>query len=302
MVNLKPSGTDMMNNAVLMIVNCNGIGNSKSVSSSMVEIDANLDYIKVSKTLLDSKQLRAINAHFSALKRYLNKRALRTHFKSGAYAIPMDRIEEVDTKIAIFEMELAALVREFVEVYDIQCEAARANLGSAYDASDYPPTEVVARSFSITWEYFSTEVPDALNRVSPALYKRQKEQLAKKMDEIQNDVVYLIRDQATKMMGQLVQSLTENSDGSKKVIKDSSLEKVRVFLNEFQTINITNDVELEGVLNQVGALLSGVDCSELRNSETFREDMRGKFMEITDTLEGMMKDAPRRRISIEEDE
>jgi hypothetical protein len=49
----------MMDNAVCVAVTIGRLGNSRKISSSRVEVDADRDLIKVGKTLLDSPELGA---------------------------------------------------------------------------------------------------------------------------------------------------------------------------------------------------------------------------------------------------
>src|SRR5258708_6959581 len=64
----EPSGKDLAQRTVFIRVSFGLIGNSRKVPNSAVEVDTDKDLIRVNKTLLDSKELKAIKSADSDLR------------------------------------------------------------------------------------------------------------------------------------------------------------------------------------------------------------------------------------------
>jgi hypothetical protein len=88
------------------------LGNSRKVSSSRVEVDADKDLIRVAKTLLDSPELQAVRTLDGELRRYLYDTCLP--FEVGIHLLPLGLLETVDEKLAEFK-EKRALRRNLAE-------------------------------------------------------------------------------------------------------------------------------------------------------------------------------------------
>jgi hypothetical protein len=67
---LQQNGT-MMDNAVCVAVTIGRLGNSRKISSSQVEVDADKDLIRVGKTLLDSPELRDVQSFDGQIRQML---------------------------------------------------------------------------------------------------------------------------------------------------------------------------------------------------------------------------------------
>ena len=69
--NLETPGEDLARKTVFVKLHLGVLGNSRKVSSAQVEVDADKNLIRVSKTLLDSPELQAIRRLDGELRYYL---------------------------------------------------------------------------------------------------------------------------------------------------------------------------------------------------------------------------------------
>src|SRR5439155_19108495 len=64
-------GLDLARKTVCIKVRLSSMGNTRKVSSSQIEADADKDLLRVSKQLVDSAELKAINRFDGEIRRFL---------------------------------------------------------------------------------------------------------------------------------------------------------------------------------------------------------------------------------------
>src|SRR4029077_12849498 len=97
-----------------------------------------------------------------------------------------------------------------------------------------------------------------------------------------------------------IDRLKPGENGKKKIFRSKSKDgkeigftaKFNDFLSCFQGRNITEDAELQQLVEKARALLAGVDGDALRESETQRDSVRTGFEEIQKTLDVLVTEAP----------
>src|SRR6476646_614492 len=77
-------------------------GNVKKASLASVEVDADKTLLRLSKQLLDSPELKAIQKLDSEVQGYLRGVAFSSLFKGGVYLIPLALVEQVEAKLQEF--------------------------------------------------------------------------------------------------------------------------------------------------------------------------------------------------------
>ena len=128
--------------------------------------------------------------------------------------------------------------------------------------------------------------------------KRAEETWRAAADEIQDALRCAFRS----LVGHLAERLEPNPDGSRKVFRDTAIEKLTEFLDLFKARNLTGDAELEGLVIQARNVLQGKRPDALRKSNVIRGEVAREMGRVLTALDTLMGDAPRRRISFEEDE
>ena len=99
-LDIQEPGTDLAKKTVFIKVHLGLLGNSRKVSSSQVEVDADKALILVSKRLLDSPELQAIRSLDGDVRRYLYDTCLP--FEVGIHLLPLGLLETVDEKLREF--------------------------------------------------------------------------------------------------------------------------------------------------------------------------------------------------------
>src|SRR5207247_6529569 len=97
-VNIQDPGTDLAKKTVFIKLHLGLLGNSRKVSSSQVEVDADKSLIRVSKNLIDSPELQAIRTLDGDVRRYLYETCLQ--FEVGIRLLTWALLATVDEKLS----------------------------------------------------------------------------------------------------------------------------------------------------------------------------------------------------------
>src|ERR1700744_1429378 len=137
--------TDLVNNTLFLSINFGSLGNSRKVGEDILNTEADHSFFKVSKTLLDSPELRAITKADAKLRIWIKN--VCHPFEKGIVLVPYALVERVTAKLQEYRIERNALVDEFVKAYPALQRQAKQNLGSQYRDKDYPKSEYVKNVF-----------------------------------------------------------------------------------------------------------------------------------------------------------
>ncbi|MEJ7607613.1 MAG: hypothetical protein WKF37_15420 [Bryobacteraceae bacterium] len=146
-------GVDLAKKTVCIKMRLSTMGNTRKVSTSQIEADADKDLLRVSKHLLDSVELKAIGRFDGEIRRFLYNICLP--FEVGIHLLPVAALETVEDRLRKFAEDRQALVTAFLSVYPGLCQDAVKRLRGLYNPADYPPVDEVTREFGLSWQYVS---------------------------------------------------------------------------------------------------------------------------------------------------
>ena len=193
-----------------------------------------------------------------------------------------------------FQEELTEAERDLNRVYEQVKADARRRLGRLYDSADYPSE--LRGLFTLDFDFPSVEPPSYLLRIAPEVYRQEQQRVAARFEE----AVRLAEQAFVAELGQLVSHLTERlgagPDGGKKVFRDSMVNNLLEFFQRFKTLNVGSNAQLDELVEQAQQIVRGVVPQSLRDNETLRQHVATQLTQVQATLDGMMVDAPRRRI------
>jgi hypothetical protein len=295
------SRVDLMERTVALVVTFSGLGNHRKVSTSQIEVDADKEWINVSKCLIDAKELEAINSFDGEIRRWLDTRALPSLLKKGIYLLPLPFLEEVNARLKEYSEGRARLVEKLAAVYESLIRDARGRLRDLFNPADYPSVEVMQDSFRLRWQYISFNTPANLEQINKEIYQEEVAKAQVAWNQANETIQQMLRAAMADLTKHMVDKLTPGTDGKKKVFKDSSVNKLQEFLATFDIRNVTDDAELKKLVDQAKALTRNVDPAILRSDEAVRKAVRVGFAKIQKAIEPMIVVQPRRAISFEEE-
>ena len=189
----------------------------------------------------------------------------------------------------------------FLAAYPRLCAEAASRLRTIYNPLDYPPVEEVRSDFSASWQYVSYGVPEQLREVSERMFQDERDKAAQRMSEAYTEVRQVLREAMVELVAHLRDRLTDQPDGTPQRLRESTVQKLREFLDTFDFRNVTNDRELKEQVEKARALLEGVSTDALRNMPLVRARVREGMAEVAARLDVLAGDRVSRKFRFAEE-
>jgi len=285
--------SELVDKTVFLKVSFGILGNSKKVSGSdVLNTDADVDRVKVSKTLLESSEYEAIKKADTKMRTYLYNTCLL--FDMGIMLLPWGLVETVNARLEEYAQERGALVNDFIKVYPKMCEDARQHLGSLYNEADYPSVDVIKAKFSFQFRLLSLSVPGKLKSISAAMFKQETEKAAAQIQSALDDITLLMRQELLDMVTNLEDRLTPGDEGKPKKFKETTVTNLQSFLDGFDIRNVAGDEELSKLVAKAKEIVGGTSAPTLRSSDEFREKVRSGMAAVKEQLAGLVEEKGRK--------
>lgn len=295
--NSKVAVRSITEKAVFISIHFERFGNRRKVASTEIEVDAEKQRVKVSKVLLDSNELKAIERLDAEINDYVISRCLP--YDRSLHVLPLGLVEEVEDTLERFMKQRQELIETATNRYPELLDAARGPLGGLFNRRDYPSQGEFQRRFRVTWNYVSLSTPGKLAELSPKLFSEERRKIAERMEESYTEWRDLLRIAMADMVKRLCESLQPDAAGKVRKLTDSSVNRLQEFLSTFSFRNITNDEELERISDQLKGIVVGITPAELRESENLKAMMGKELSQAAATLEVMTQGI--RKLRSEED-
>jgi hypothetical protein len=282
---------------VLLDVSIRKPGKTRKADLGKIDAgDTEKTLLRLSKQLLDSDELRAIDTADNAFKQWLYTRAVPgAPFRAGIHVIPARLISEVDTKLAIYQANRERLIERFLLAYPQRIAEARERLGAQFKGTDYPPKEALKAAFRVDFSYFTFETPQSLAGISKELFDREKDKAREVWQQAQDDMREAMRACFAELVDHMRDRLKTADDGKPRIFRDSLVANLKDFLSTFPARDITNDGELAALCDRARSLLDGIEPDDLRKQEPLRENVRASMDEIKRDLDAAVTAASTRR-------
>ena len=299
----------ILQRSVCFTLACHYLGNVRKVELSDLDLSKsndhekiNKDQLKLTKHLVDPKELRSAMRVLNAAKAYLRSAAIPTPsvFGERSYLIPLGLVEQVDGRLREFalraEVESALLAERYPSLLDKAKKALGPHL---FNAAQYPTVEDVRHAFRIDWDYVSFAAPDRLETVDRALFESAQAKFQTKMADAYEEVRYVLRETLLELSKGIVEKLTPGPDGKPKIFRNSVLDGLSNFLSTFDMRNITDDAELTRVVSRLKGLTHGLEPEALRDFDVVRATVLDGVREATKELDGLVTVGRGRAISFD---
>lgn len=293
-------GLDLARKTVCIKVRLSVLGNTRKVSTSQIEADADKDLLRVSKHLLDSPELKAIARFDGEIRRFLYNLCLP--FEAGIHLLPITAIETVEKRLRQFADNRRQLVQSFLTAYPGLCQDAAKRLRALYNPADYPPAQEVERHFGLAWQYVSFGVPDQLKSISEEVWQQEREKAAQRMAEAASEIQQVLRETMAKLVQHMADRLKTGPDGKPLRFKESTVSHLLEFLAHFEFRNVTDDAELQDLVAQARGMLQGIEVDELRSTGELRTKVQEGMANLAAQLDTLLTKSGSRKFRWEDDE
>lgn len=305
----------LLEKAVILCFRTGRFGNSRKVKQSQVtNLSAYDEYgeekvviskekksknLKLSKVLLDSKELEAITSYDTKSRNtILRKWCLPSYADDGYYFVTLALVPDVDAYLVAREQERKGLVEAFIQAYQGLRDVARDN--PLYRERDYPSEDRVRATFTWAVRYISFSTPGKLAEISQALYQREAEGLKETWRQAKEEARQGLLEAWIALVNHFVERLTYKPDGKPQQFKDTLTGNILEFIELFERRDPTDYAELRAVVDQARQLLAGVDPKRLRQDIPFRDKVRQEIEAIKRVSDTMLIDRPTRQIDLDD--
>jgi hypothetical protein len=285
---------DVFNKACLVQISTSVWQGSLQLPPEAMERLGDSAWLKGRKHLIDPEILAPVRSIAKRARAKIEKYTLSFPI-TGLILVPKERISDVEASLKETEIEFWEEVEKFVDQYFEARYQAERNLGEYYNDADYPVD--IRAKFGFVWRFPAIDTPSKGSILTPELYERERERFLELMDETRQNAVLLLRSEYAEFLNHLIERLQPDSDGQRKMIKSSSLERFQEFLELFGDRNLFQDNELAGLVEKTRGLVNGVEATWLRDGGEFgafvKKGMEKIAQEVNETF---LTVAPRRRI------
>ena len=293
-------GVDLARKTVCIKVRLSTMGNTRKVSTSQIEADADKALLRVSKHLLDSAELKAIRQFDGEIRRYLYNICLP--FEIGIHLLPIAALQTVENRLRQFAVDRVQLIDAFLTAYPSLCQDAAQRLRGLYNPADYPPIDDVRQQFGLSWQYVSFGVPDQLKGISQDVWEQEREKAAQRMAQASSEIQQVLRETMAGLVQHMADRLQTSEDGKPLRFKNSTVSNLVEFLANFEFRNVTDDTELQNLVAQARQMLQGVDAEDLRSTGELRTRVQQGMTNLAAQLDTLVVRAGGRKFRFEEDE
>jgi len=237
----------------------------------------------VHKKLFAGTKLLDDIVKFSAKVRAAHNESTLPWTDNGVRLLPSSSFIDYKSMMSTLETEWEGFVNGFLENYvDLKTEAAY-NLGASYDALDYPDVKEVQSKFAFKLVF--SPVPTSgdfridVGEKAKAELQQQYEADAK---EKTSKAMQTAWDRLHKNLENMSSKLADkNTNGDKKVFRDSLLDNAVSLVNSLKHLNINNDPKLEEARKELELTLTDVhDAQDLRDFRDTRLEVKKGVDEI----------------------
>jgi hypothetical protein len=276
---------------------------SISRRGNLAEVTTTADkgLLRLSKTILDSAEYALIQNHDNKIRRAIKAIAVESPLRAGTYLVPHALIVDLDDQLQALYDERLVLIERFIDSYPTRIEESRERLKDQFNPSDYPAAGELRAAFGVRQQWFSFGVPGQLANISPEIARRAQEQAEERWMEASNEIQEALRIAMRELVSHLASRLAPSPEGKRQTFKATTLDRVQEFLRTFHDRNLTDDSQLAALVEQAQNVIAGVGVDRLRSDELLRGEVQQRFTEITAALDGMIGDAPRRALFLDDE-
>jgi hypothetical protein len=181
--------------------------------------------------------------------------------------------------------EFQVMASNFIAIYPNLVSAQAFKMGTMFDRDEYPSVDTVASRFG--FNFFFTPLPergDFRVDVGHELAVELKAEYDKIYAERTSVAMGDLWDRLYKVTKHISDRLADNTDGTKKILRDSVLDNALELINLLAVTNVTHDENLEWARKELEEALMGVDMKDVRESDGVRKNVKARVDELADKL------------------
>lgn len=243
------------------------------VKKAAVSFDAAPELLSLRKKLLDTKgkPYRRVQAALYAAKSVWRKMTI-PYPENGIRLARKVTIPKIIAELVKIKQELADAKNELSGWFEAEKAKAKERLGDLFNEADYPIS--IREEFAIDWDLPPIDPPAYLKQMNPDLYAAERKKINQKFEQAASMAEEAYAEVMHKMVQHLSDLLTPSEDGKKKVMQKTSVTHLQEFVENFKTVGLCNNEQLNELVDQMEKLLGGVDVKDLRKDDGLRANIK----------------------------
>lgn len=198
----------------------------------------------------------------------------------GSRLLPMKSFFDYKQTLNNFENQYNSAVDDFLQEYPQLVSSSAFTLGDLFDRNEYPTAEDLRSKFR--FKYVFCPVPDAGDfridveeQAKNELQQQYKDYYQEKLNSAMKDAWDRLHETLTHLSERM-----DYTDENKKKFWDSTITNATDLCGLLTSLNITNDPKMEEMRQKLEKTLSGVEPSDIRESEAIRTSVKSKVDDI----------------------
>jgi hypothetical protein len=173
----------------------------------------------------------------------------------------------------------------FINIYPNLVSAQAFKMGAMFDRTEYPDVSEIAQRFGFNFCFLPLPERgdfrvDVGHELATELEKEYEKVFAERTEAAMGD----LWDRLYKVTKHISERLSDDSDGKRKVLRDSVLDNAVELIDLLRVTNVTHDEKLEWARKNLEDALMGVDMDEVRKHDGIRKSVKARVDELADTL------------------
>jgi hypothetical protein len=286
--------------AIYVNVTLGQYGQRRTIGEVEITTRAKRTEVSARKVLFRSKKYKAIATTYTKIRKLLDDYCLPSTRGGGVHILPYAILEQFHNEMTALVDEAQDRIIDFVEEWPLIVEQAKVDLQELFNPNDYPEPEALRTRFMVDFEYFTYNQGD-LQFTSQKAYEYQVGQVKIKTEETIQKIEEALCSGFSELVKSMTWHLTPKEDGgAEKKYYKSKIQQLEEFISLFQHRNLTQNEELEILVQKAGNLLQGVEPEDIKQSDSLAHHLKVEFGHIQQSLE-QFSYKQRRQYSLEED-
>jgi len=242
---------------------------------------ASKDSAQVRKNLMAGTDKRKKIADYAARARLYHNQTTLSWSDKGARLLPTSLFMDYKQNMNIYERNMNVMIQDFYTSYADLIELAKLHLGDLFNPYDYPDLDTLKSKFGFRLVFsplpesgdFRLDIPQ-----QDMVEMQQKYDLA--FNDRLADAMREPWEKLHKMLADMSEKLTEESDENKKRFHDSFVSNPVELCGLLTHLNITKDPQLEQARRELELTMLGIDIDDVREDKGCRTELKTKVDEI----------------------
>lgn len=276
--------------------------NREQVKTAAAGFHAESSLLAATKRLIDTRDpaYRAVTKCRSQASQ-LFKGMTTPYPEPGTRLIRRENVPLLNAQLTAIKAQLDEAVIALQAKYEELREHAKEKLGDLFNEEDYPPR--IDDQFDLEWFFPNLDPPAYLKNLNPVLYEQEVARVQARFSEAVAMTEQAFVAKLAELVTHLGERLVGDVDGKPKVFKDSSIENLKAFFEDFRKLDIGNGGQLAAIVDQAQNVVKGiVKPDELRGNLDLRKRVAEQLGSIQTQIESMMINTPKRAIDLDDEE